>query len=329
MTIVPGNSVVRRRTTWARALAASVLVGALACGGSVGIGVGGAGVGVGVGAGMSKDAHRRDVEKWYRGRIQRLTADDGWLTLVGLFPMPPGHYQFGSAQDNDFVFPAKAPALAGTITVDSTGVALAAADGVHMTHDGAAVTQIALATDHGGAAPTEIQMGSIRFYAIDRPGTVYLRVKDSESEVRKNFKGTERFPVRRAWRVEARLDPYDPPHRVTIPNIAGFEEVVECPGALVFSIDGKEYRLEPMSESDEEWFIVFGDASSGHDTYGGGRFVYVPAPGPDGRTVIDFNRAYNPPCVFTPFATCPLPHRENVLPMRVEAGEKSWGGAQH
>ena len=323
MAIVQGGSVVRRRTMGAGAVLAGVLLNSLACGGSVGIGVGGAGVGVG----MSKDAHRRDVDKWYQGRIQRLTADDGWLTLVGLYPMPPGRYQFGSAEDNDFVFPAGAPAHAGTITVDSTGATLAAADGVQMTHDGAVVSQIALATDQGGAAPTEIQMGTIRFYAIDRPGTLYLRVKDSESEVRKNFKGIERFPVRRAWRVEARLDPYDPPRRVTIPNIAGFEEVVDCPGALVFSIEGKEYRLEPMSESAEEWFIVFGDATSGHDTYGGGRFVYVPAPGPDGKTVIDFNRAYNPPCVFTPFATCPLPHRENVLPMRVEAGEKKWGGA--
>jgi len=309
----------------AGALLASVLVNSLACGGSVGIGAGVGGIGVGV----SADSHRREVDEWYRGRIQRLTADDGWLTLVGLYPMSPGRYQFGSAEDNDFVFPAKAPAHAGTIAVDSTGATLEVADGVQMEHDGAPVSQTALATDRDGATPTEIQMGSIRFYVIDRPGTLYLRVKDSESEVRKDFKGIERFPVRRAWRVDARLDPYDPPRPVTIPNIAGFEEVVDCPGALVFSIDGKEYRLEPMSESTDEWFIVFGDATSGHDTYGGGRFVYVPAPGPDGRTVIDFNRAYNPPCVFTPFATCPLPHRENVLPLRVEAGEKMWGGADH
>ncbi len=325
MAIVTGGIAVRRITMGAGAMLASALLSSLACGGSVGVGAGGAGMGVNVNTG----SHRRDVEEWHRGRMVRLTAEDGWLTLVGLFPMPPGRYQFGSAEDNDFVFPAKAPARAGTITVDSTGVTLTVADGVQMTHDGVPVSQIALATDHGGAAPTEIQMGTIRFYAIDRPGTLYLRVKDSESEVRKNFTGIERFPVRRAWRVEARLDPYDPPRRVTIPNIAGFEEVVDCPGALVFSIDDKEYRLEPMSESADEWFIVFGDATSGHDTYGGGRFVYVRAPGPDGKTVIDFNRAYNPPCVFTPFATCPLPHRDNVLPMRVEAGEKTWGGAHH
>ena len=308
-------------------LLASALAGSLACGGSVGFGAGAGGGGVGVGVGA--DSHRRGVDEWHRGRIKRLTADDGWLTLVGLYPMPTGRYQFGSADDNDFVFPAKAPAHAGVIVVDTTGATLEVAGGVEMTHEGAPVTRVALATDRDGASPTEIEMGSIRFYAIDRPGTLYLRVKDAESEVRKNFKGIDRFPVRSAWRVDARLDPYDPPRRVTIPNIAGFDEVVDCPGALVFAVDGKEYRLEPMSESTEEWFIVFGDATSGHETYGGGRFVYVPAPGPDGRTVIDFNRAYNPPCVFTAYATCPLPHRDNVLPVPVEAGEKMWGEADH
>jgi uncharacterized protein (DUF1684 family) len=186
-----------------------------------------------------------------------------------------------------------------------------------------------LATDRSGT-PTEIQLGSIRFFVIDRPGNLYLRVKDTESPVRTNFKGIDRFPVRGKWRVEAVLDRYDPPRRLTVPNVLGYDEVVNCPGALVFQLDGKEYRLEPMSQTGEEWFIVFGDATSGHETYGGGRFVYVPAPGPDGRTVIDFNKAYNPPCVFTEFATCPLPHRENVLPVRIEAGEKMWeGGAHH
>jgi uncharacterized protein (DUF1684 family) len=317
---------VRHATTWALALAAA-LAGVPGCGGQVGFGAGVGGGGVGVGA--SKDSHRRDVEEWYEGRVKRLTAEDGWLSLVGLFPLPPGSYTFGSADDNDLVFPAGAPARAGTVVADSAGAILHAAAGVQMTHAGAPVSTLPLATDRDGGTPTEIQMGSIRFYVIDRPGSLYLRVKDAESEVRKRFKGIERFPVSRSWRVEARLDPYDPPRKITILNTAGFEEVVDCPGALVFSIDGREHRLEPTSESEDEWFIVFGDASSGHDTYGGGRFVYVPAPGPDGRTVIDFNRAYNPPCVFTPYATCPLPRPENVLPVRVEAGEKTWEDAGH
>jgi uncharacterized protein (DUF1684 family) len=178
-------------------------------------------------------------------------------------------------------------------------------------------------------APTEIRMGTFDFYVIERQNSLYLRVKDSESAVRKAFKGIERYPVDMKWRVAAHLEPYDPPHRLTIPNVLGFNEVVECRGALAFTWHGKTYRLEPMSEGDGEMFIVFGDATSGHETYGG-RFVYVESPDENGNTYIDFNRAYNPPCVFTPYATCPLPHPENILPFPVTAGEKNWDhGAGH
>jgi uncharacterized protein (DUF1684 family) len=129
--------------------------------------------------------------------------------------------------------------------------------------------------------------------------------------------------------VAAHLEPYDPPIILTIPNVMGFNETVECHGALSFTVDGKRYSLEPMSEHDGEMFIVFGDATSGHETYGGGRFVYIQSPDENGDTFIDFNRAYNPPCVFTPYATCPLPHAGNILPIKVESGEKNWEHAAH
>jgi uncharacterized protein len=309
-----------------KSLASTAILALLvACGGSVALG--GAATGAGVSA--STDSYREEIEKWHRGRIDRLKADDGWLTLVGLFPLPPGIHRFGSAADNEMVFPASTPPHAGTIQVDPAGHAtLTAVDGVVMTHDGAAVTTLALESDKDGH-PSEIQLGNVRFYVIDRPGSLYLRVKDADSPVRANFKDIDRFPVSRAWRLDARLDPYDPPHKVKIPNVLGFDEVVDCPGALVFQVDGKEYRLEPMSQEGDEWFVVFADATTGHETYGGGRFVYVPVAGPDGKTVIDFNKAYNPPCVFTEFATCPLPHPQNVLPFRVDAGEKMWGTGHH
>lgn len=302
-----------------------------ACGSSVGIGVGGttsSGVGLGMATGPAMDKHKRDVEAWHKGRIQRLKSETGWLALVGLFPLAEGTHTFGGAEDNDLVFPGDAPARAGTITVANGKPRLDVAEGVKMTHNRKRVTSIDLATDKE-AEPTEIRMGTYDFYVIDRPGTLYLRVKDSESEVRKAFRGIERYPVRKKWKVAAHLEPYDPPRRLTIPNAMGFDEVVDCRGALVFEIDGEEYRLEPMSEGGGEMFIVFGDATSGHETYGGGRMIYIPSPDSDGHTTIDFNRAYNPPCVFTPYATCPLPHRENILPIRIEAGEKDWEHAAH
>jgi uncharacterized protein (DUF1684 family) len=276
---------------------------------------------------MSVDEHRRDVEEWYRGRVERLQREDGWLSLVGLFPLSEGRHRIGSASDNECVFPASAPRHAGAIVVEAGVARLEAERGADIRvvgGDDTPVERLDLATDASGD-PTELVMGSIRFYVIDRPGTLYLRVKDAESPVRREFDGIERFRVDRKWRVPERFERYDPPRRLTMPNAAGFDEVVDCPGVLAFQIGGREYRLEPISESPEELWIVFGDASNGHDTYGGGRFIYIPAPDAENNTVIDFNRAYNPPCVFTPYATCPLPIRENVLPIRVEAGEKMWG----
>jgi uncharacterized protein (DUF1684 family) len=299
------------------------------CGGSVGIGGSSGGVGYGAAYGPAMDKHKRDVEAWHEGRIKRLKSETGWLTLVGLFPVEDGTYTFGGAQDNDLVFPGSAPARAGTLTVAGGRVHLESAEGVEMKHEGKRVTSIDLATDKDGADPTEIRMGSYDFYVIDRPGTLYLRVKDSESEVRRSFTGIERFPVKKAWKVPARLERYDPPRPLTFANSMGFNETVQCPGALVFTIDGRECRLEPMSEEDGEMFIVFGDATSGQETYGGGRMIYIPSPDKEGKTYIDFNRAYNPPCVFTPYATCPLPHPENVLPVRIEAGEKTWEHGAH
>jgi uncharacterized protein (DUF1684 family) len=310
------------------------MVAALACGGSTSFGgmVGGSGMGVGVGtrgadggAGMmSADDHRRDVEQWYRKRVERLKSESGWLTLVGLFPLAEGRHRFGSAEDNECVFPKGAPANAGTIVVENGAARLEAEAGAGLSSNGAPVERIDLQTDKDGD-PTEVTVGSITFYVIDRPGSLYLRVKDADNPLRKDFTGIPRYRISREWLVAAHLDRYDPPKKLTVPNVVGFDEVVECPGILTFTVGDEEYRLEPMSESEEEMWIVFGDATNGEDTYGGGRFVYIPAADKDGNTTIDFNKSYNPPCVFTPYATCPLPIRENILPFRVESGEKTWG----
>ncbi len=299
--------------------------------GGVGVGAGGGGVGVsagGMGAAIGIDEHRRDVEDWYKGRIKRLTSENGYLTLVALCPLPDGRHTFGSATDNECVFPPSTPTHAGAIVIKDGKARLEAEYAAGLMHGSTRVSSpLDLATDKDGAEPTEITVGTVHFFVIDRPGSLYLRVKDSASPVRAKFDGIDRFKVDRKWRVPAHLTRYDPPKMLVVPNIVGFDEEVECPGVLTFQIGGQEYRLEPISESEEDMWIVFGDATNGHDTYGGGRFVYIPAPDANGNTVIDFNKAYNPPCVFTNFATCPLPTRDNVLAVRVEAGEKMWGEA--
>jgi len=323
---------VSRILTWLPVLIVTALT---ACGGQVSIGAGGAGLGASMGE--SKTKYTREIDDWYDGRIKRLTADDGWLTLVGLFPLPNGTHTFGSAADNELVFPADSPAHAGSLIVQDTLVTLQPATGVAMTlvksdtaagKTAAITTPMALASDRRGA-PSKIEMGSIQFYVIDRPGSMYLRVKDSDSPLRKNFKGIDRFPVDKKWRIDATFERYNPPHLIKVANVLGYEETVPCPGAVAFEKDGTTYRLEALSQDGDEFEIIYGDQTSGHETYGGGRFIYVAVPGADNKTVIDFNKSYNPPCVFTPFATCPIPHRENILPFKVEAGEKAYGDPHH
>jgi uncharacterized protein (DUF1684 family) len=171
-----------------------------------------------------------------------------------------------------------------------------------------------------------LQIGSVRFHVLWREGRLALRVKDSNSPARQAFTEIERFPVDLRWRLEARFEPYEPERSVPVPTVLGYDEVYRVPGALAFDVDGGTHRLEAfLEQGSTDLFIVFGDRTNGTETYGGGRFVYTPPPR-DGAVVLDFNRAYNPPCVFTPHATCALPLPENRLSIRVEAGERRYEG---
>jgi uncharacterized protein len=181
--------------------------------------------------------------------------------------------------------------------------------------------------DDGHEKPTTVAFGTVSFYLVERNGEFGLRVKDSDAPMRKNFLGLDYFDVDPSWRIEAKWEAYDPPHEVEEPNILGKMDKVVVPGAAVFTRDGKSYRLEPVIETpgDKNLFLVFADKTSGKETYGAARFVYTDPP-KDGKVVIDFNTAYNPPCAFTSYATCPLPTAQNRLAMRVTAGEKKYRG---
>ena len=146
---------------------------------------------------------------------------------------------------------------------------------------------------------------------------------------RQAFRGIESYPVDARWRLEGRFEPYDPPKRMVVPDALdrGQQEVI--PGAVAFDVGGATYRIDVFDEEGtEDLFLVFGDLTNRNETFGGGRYLYTPPPGADGRVVVDFNRAYNPPCVFTPFATCSLPPPQNRLPIRIEAGEKRYAGGK-
>jgi uncharacterized protein len=172
-----------------------------------------------------------------------------------------------------------------------------------------------------------VQAGTVRFQIIKREPRYAVRVKDSQAETRTNFKGLEYFPLDSKWRVEARFEPYNPMKKIPIDDVTGRKSDSDSPGALAFTVDGKEYRIDPiLEEGSDELFIIFRDATSKDATYGAGRYLYAKKPGPDGKVIVDFNKAYNPPCAFTPYATCPLPPQQNRLPFRIEAGEKKYAG---
>lgn len=273
---------------------------------------------------VSSPAHMAEIAAWHAERLKKLQAEDGWLTLVGLHWLQPGRVRVGAAADNDIVLPKdRAPEHLGTLDLDQQGGHFVVAPGGLVTHDGAPVTEIALRSDaEGTVQPTVLRHGSLSFHLISRGQARALRVRDQDSPVRRDFSGIETYPADDKWRIEARFEPYDPPHEIVVPTGVGTMEKQKSPGAVVFSVNDVPGRLDVVQEPDSDaLFIVFGDATNGKDTYGTGRFLYAKPPR-DGRVTLDFNKAYNPPCAFTPYATCPLPPPQNRLALKVEAGEK-------
>lgn len=273
-------------------------------------------------------SYREELESWHQERDEELRAEGGWLSVAGLYWLSEGENRFGSAADNDVVFAfAQVAEHAGSFLYSEGVVTVRAEPGAGLTHAGEPVIEMALETDVEGE-PSELKLGSLTFFPIHRVDRMGIRLKDSERAERKSFRGNERYPVDLSWRVAARFEPYPEPKAIKIPNILGTEFDSTAPGLLTFEIGGASFQLEPTGDAQEGLFVVFGDSTNGVETYGGGRFLSVEAP-VDGEVILDFNRGYNPPCVFTPFATCPLPTRQNKLTVEVKAGEKMYGYAGH
>jgi uncharacterized protein (DUF1684 family) len=280
---------------------------------------------VGCGGETVDPAYRQQIDQWHAERLERLRAPDGWLTLVGLHPLPPGASTVGSDRGRDIRLNAYVEPDLGVIRVADDGISYVPVVSAKVQIDGEEATEarpVPLRSDAGGD-PTVVSTGTVSFYVIERGGRPFLRVKDSASERRREFEGIERFPVRERWRVAARLETVNVPPTVPITDILGNVTQEPSPGVLVFQLEGRPHRLIPMAEPGAPLFVVFGDATNGESTYGGGRFLSLDPPAPDGTVIIDFNRAINPPCAFTPYSTCPMPPRENVLPLAVTAGEKA------
>jgi uncharacterized protein (DUF1684 family) len=275
-------------------------------------------------------SYQRTIADWRAQHEAELKADNGWLTVVGLHWLKEGANRVGSNPGYEVVLPATAPANLGVITVKSGKAHFTPAPGAPATINGvparAPAQTIDLRTD---AEPTHdtITTGRINFFVIQREDKLAVRVKDNDSATRKNFSGERWYPVDPAWRIQASYLAWDKPHSLTFDTLVGVKETDPSPGFVTFKRNGVEYRLEPVLE-DDHFFFVMRDATSGKTTYSASRFLYSPLPkdGPNGKTVeLDFNKAENPPCVFTDFATCPLPPPQNRLKLEVTAGELMYG----
>jgi len=250
--------------------------------------------------------YQNEIDAWHRERIGKLKGENGWLSLAGLYWLKPGENRIGSEPRCDIRFPARAPKYLGSIILKGKTARLKMGG-----------KQKILKPD-----TDKITAGDFTFLVIERGGRLALRLFDRQAKTLLDFKGIERFPARLRWKKFARFETYKQPRKVTVTTVIHTTEEVRVPGEVVFLHDGKEYRLAPTGQSEAgELFFAFTDQTNGGETYAGGRFMLTPAP-KDGRVLLDFNQAVNPPCSFTPYATCPVPRKENRLPFRVEAGEK-------
>ncbi|MSV34901.1 MAG: DUF1684 domain-containing protein [Bryobacterales bacterium] len=272
-------------------------------------------------------AYQRYIAEWRARQEAALKAEDGWLTVVGLDWLKEGENRVGSHPNFEVRLPKAAPDKVGTLTLRAGKVRFRPEKGVAVTFNGTPAFETELKPD---VTPRydKLAVGRIKFFVIQREQRFGVRIKDNDSAARRQFSGLQWFPVDESWKVPAKYVPYDKPRKFAFETLAGLREEAEAPGYVTFQRAGKEHRLEPVADGAEFWFVMR-DQTSGKTTYGASRFLYAPMPkagiARPGTLEIDFNKAENPPCVFTDYATCPLPPPQNRLPVAVTAGEMMYG----
>jgi len=260
----------------------------------------------------------REVEQFRAHRQIEIAGENGWITLAGLFWLKEGENRIGSDPESEVALPPSAPKRAGTIKVEH-GTAR------FIPSAGAAAKQLAFKVNDESSIVT---LGSVKFFVIERSGKLAVRIKDSDSPARKQFTGLVWYPIDPTWRIAAKFTPWPDKRPVTFTTVLGTKETMESPGFVTFSRSAREFKLEPVIDEGKLFFVIR-DQTSGKATYGAARFIYAEKPkdgwSKPGTVWLDFNQAVNPPCMFTPYATCPLPPPQNRLPIEVTAGEKIYG----
>jgi uncharacterized protein (DUF1684 family) len=263
-------------------------------------------------------AYLQSFEKWKTELVDDLKQN--WLVLAGLFWLKPGTNSFGSATDNAIVLPS-GPAHAGVFQLQGEDVSVEFQKGAAAKIDGQSPGSAKLQADVTGK-PTVIEMGSLRMYVIQRGARLGIRLKDLNSEAARNYAGPIFFPIDMTYRVTGTFVPSDGKKTVDVPNVLGDVTPTPIAGEVHFNLNGQDLTLTALSGDPTKGVsFVIGDLTSKTETYPGGRFLDTD-PVVEGKVVLDFNRAYNPPCAVTAYATCPLAPKENRLPVAISAGEK-------
>lgn len=265
----------------------------------------------------------KEHEAWKTERMAELKAPDGWLALAGLFWLKPGANTFGSDSSNQVIFPAKAQGKMGVFHLEGDSVRMELAADVQATESiSQKKVSSAMLRLLPGTAPATYRWEALEWVLLERGGRYGIRLWDRENPAITAIKTIPVFPIHPGWVIEATLVPVDSSRKVRMQNVLGMTIEQASAGILEFEKDGAKYRLEALEDPDG-YFLIFADANTGEETYSGGRYLHAPLADKNGKTTLDFNKAYNPPCVFTPFATCLLPPAANRLDIAIKAGEKN------
>lgn len=273
--------------------------------------------------GCQDNTHRKVTEIWQAERLSELQAPYAWPSVVGLYPIIGDTMTFGSAEYNDIIIEGDADAQMGQIIYQEGSYYQKMTTALEVTLDDKKInSEIRLLTDKDDDGPTIISWQSYQWYLIKRDEDTYLRVIDTLSSYRSKLSTIPYYPISPEWNIPAKFTPADSSDRIVYDNILDMSFNHAFAGYLDFEINDISYRLKAMDSDGESYFVIISDQTTGIETYDGGRYLYPKKADSDGHTYIDFNRAENPPCVFTPYATCPLPPVDNHIDVKIEAGEQ-------
>ena len=265
--------------------------------------------------------YHNEIKQWCEKRDSELKSEDSWLSLAGLFWLKDGINTIGSGSANDIKLPNATAEKVGVVEYKNGVARLSVNQDVRAVSDGNSIKNLDLISDEKGK-PTLVELGDVSFTLIKRENRFGIRVRDKNNINRREFKGLNWFQIDKSYRVEADFEAYKELKDVEIPNVLGGVYKMKSPGLLRFKLKGKQYTFEPVLE-DDKLFIIFNDLTAKKTTYQAGRFLDTDKP-INGKVILDFNEAYNPPCAFTEFATCPLPPPQNRLKIEIKAGEKRY-----